>query len=407
MSACKCSHHSRRFLLLLCCILFCLSTSGCGKSGSGSSAAGNQTAPAANSGSLNNTPAAENLTAGTGNLTGNAAENSTAGNASAGSNTQLDFNQASSDFILPEDAAKDAAFETLFAKNPLDAAEKACQNDALTTAAMEGLASDYANAWKNETIHAYEELQKKTNGSEKEAFAMQYQNWMKNEAAALEEAKSKYTPTGGTIDRIEYAAIAFDFYQDAAKQAYRVLYRYDENYSYLFDTGYLTCLAAPKKESAEVLEAKADYRLYSDSCGEAGSRTFSAGLLCEYAWDEEFLNGLTAGMTLPVGTYTWADVSDLNWKTEGNAKVLPLSDSGYALSLEDGLGTVVDSKTGEKPGWAEQIFTLTAAKNVVLQKADGTKASGFAKLSDYLAENGDTDAAVTITDGKAVRIVCR
>ena len=123
-----------------------------------------------------------------------------------------------------------AAFEDVFADNPIDAAYAIESPEALTTLDMTNLEEKYANLWKAEIDHAYQQLFRE---SGMEYMADDQQKWNNALDSELQLLRDSVTVTG-SLARVEYAMKVKNFYREKAKELYGELYTVNPDYTYIY-----------------------------------------------------------------------------------------------------------------------------------------------------------------------------
>lgn len=120
-------------------------------------------------------------------------------------------------------------FETKFAENPIDAAYAIESPQALTNLDMSNLEDKYANLWKAEVDHAYQQLiQLGAEGAEADQ-----QNWNSTLDSELQLLKDSITVTG-SLASVEYGVKVKNFYREKAEALYEQLYALNPNYTYIY-----------------------------------------------------------------------------------------------------------------------------------------------------------------------------
>ncbi len=122
-----------------------------------------------------------------------------------------------------------AAFEDVFAKNPIDAAYDIESPEALTTLDMVNLENKYADLWKEEVNHAYQQLiQRGAEGAEADQ-----QTWNNALTGELQLLKDSVTVTG-SLAQVEYGIKVKNFYREKAEALYKQLYALNPDYTYIY-----------------------------------------------------------------------------------------------------------------------------------------------------------------------------
>lgn len=178
-------------------------------------------------------------------LTGcSSGESTTSSSASESSQTESTVVSNSSDSTLSsaEESGSESsatasvdteAFEALFAQNPIDAAYETQMNEVSTNQEIISVTNTFSGLWNDEISHAYSELLKKTQGSEKEAIEKDQSNWNATKDGQLQEIENSITGDGSTI-QMERAIRVKDFYRDKAKSLYEKLYQYEPDFTYIY-----------------------------------------------------------------------------------------------------------------------------------------------------------------------------
>ena len=121
------------------------------------------------------------------------------------------------------------SFETKFAENPIDAAYAIESPQALTNLDMSNLEDKYANLWKAEVDHAYQQLiQLGAEGAEADQ-----QNWNSTVSSELQLLKDSITVTG-SLASVEYGVKVKNFYREKAEALYEQLYALNPDYTYIY-----------------------------------------------------------------------------------------------------------------------------------------------------------------------------
>ena len=128
--------------------------------------------------------------------------------------------------------SSNTAFYNYFSKNPIS---YAYDNDyrwsyTYTTYGMLEIKSTYISAWEDEILWAYDRLIEYDT-----AYKWNKNNWLQNKDSLLQQEFDKYEPCGGTMDSLHYSSIEYDFYEQNAKNVYKLLYFYNPNYTYKWD----------------------------------------------------------------------------------------------------------------------------------------------------------------------------
>ena len=161
---------------------------------------------------------------------------STGGNTTdvSSDNTEVISSEAdvsSEESSIPDNViVEPVVFEVKFAENPIDAAYDAESVDAVTTLAMSNLENKYAELWKAEIDHAYQQL---FTHSGMEYMADDQKKWNNTLESELQLIRDSITDTG-TIASLDYAIKVKQFYRDKAESLYEQLYTVDTDYTYAY-----------------------------------------------------------------------------------------------------------------------------------------------------------------------------
>ena len=120
-------------------------------------------------------------------------------------------------------------FETKFAENPIDAAYAIESQEALTTLDMVNLEDKYADLWKAEIDHAYQQLIR----AGAEGAEADQQSWNSAVDGELQLLKDSVAG-GGSLARVDYATKVKNFYKEKAESLYEQLYALDPDYTYIY-----------------------------------------------------------------------------------------------------------------------------------------------------------------------------
>lgn len=159
-------------------------------------------------------------------------ENSTE-SSSAVENTQVVSSETISE---PEVSSKQEAtkpvgtdFEAKFAQNPIDADYDTRIAEASTTKDMLDMESTFADLWKAEVNHAYQQLiLLDAEGAEEDQ-----QNWNNTLNSEIQLIRDSVSGSG-TFMQLEAATKIKNFYREKAKSLYEQLYALDPDYTYIY-----------------------------------------------------------------------------------------------------------------------------------------------------------------------------
>lgn len=118
-------------------------------------------------------------------------------------------------------------FETRFASNPIENAFQKSIGLDYSTYGMVEATYNCANVWIEETDYVYNQLVE-IGAPEAEG---KY-TWYEEACAKVRAEEDAYVPCGGSMDRLNYAAIHMEVFENAAKKAYQILYKYNPGYEY-------------------------------------------------------------------------------------------------------------------------------------------------------------------------------
>ena len=150
---------------------------------------------------------------------------------SAAENSEVVSSETSSEESSTPDnvIVEPAAFEDVFAENPIDAAYDIENAEAMTTLDMVNLEKKYADLWKEEVNHAYQQLiQLGAEGAEADQQA-----WNNAVTGELQLIKDSVTVTG-SLAQVEYGIKVKNFYREKAEALYKQLYALNPDYTYIY-----------------------------------------------------------------------------------------------------------------------------------------------------------------------------
>lgn len=298
------------------------------------------------------------------------------------------------------------AFTVYFAQNPIEQAFNAEMGTLVSTYDIVQCFLKYSEIWSGEIDGAYERISELSAGSEKERFESEFIQWKNSYSAELQAKIDEYNAnevTGGTIDSINRGSIQYSFYYEKAKSVFAELYRYDNNYSYVFvpqASGGADAGAGAVANDRILPDGDYFMRLY-ESTGFyefEGDTVITAAVQERYSYDDAFVRGLSVGSSIetPNGTES---VTELTWYSDTQLQIT----SNWTLS--NGIyGWVLCY-----PSDAAALRVIRELDIAVPDTAEIIDCTDFEpvtrkNLFELLSLRHDCDVLVTIRDGYAVRV---
>lgn len=153
--------------------------------------------------------------------------------ASTSSQTESVISQGSSEVSTPSKVSEEE-FEAYFEKNPIDSAHIKAQTTAYSNTDIVKVENQFSEIWQKEIDSCYEKLLTTASKEDQAAIEQAQTKWSAEKQSKLDEISQDAQQNGGTMASVQTATNTMNFYRDRAKELYRSLYNYDQNYGYAY-----------------------------------------------------------------------------------------------------------------------------------------------------------------------------
>ncbi len=140
------------------------------------------------------------------------------------SSLPADSSMQSGTAVSGGDSANVAAFQDIFAKNPIDQAMTEALDSAEDARTMVKAASGFADIWETEAGIAHKKAQKALTGSALEAYRKSQSTWTAGKDAALSKIQTEAREEGGSDAALELATRTAEFYRSRVYDIYLTIY---------------------------------------------------------------------------------------------------------------------------------------------------------------------------------------